>query len=376
MAKEKSGKDTGNNGMNKAQNLMERMLKNSKIESVERLLDSQILNEKPSAQTRVKLINVALSGKIDGGVPGSGGCTLICGPSRHYKSSYGLIAVKGFLDTHPDGICIYYNNEFGIKKTYFENAGIDMNRIIHKPVENLEIFKFDIVSLLEELTIDDKVVIFYDSFGGAASKKELQDTLDEKSSADFTRSKTIKSIMRMITPYLYMKNIPFIGIAHTYVDMNSYGGSKQIVGGGTGLYYNPDAIWIVGKSQVKEGEEKVGSTFTINIEKSRFVKEGSKIPIVVRWDSGIANYSGFSELAKEFGIVSDGRRGKSFTLQYTKIDGTVIDTLLKRNDEDETFWETVLKETDLAYRIEQYYSIPSPKSISDINKENDEETDD
>ena len=181
--------------------------------------------------------------------------------------------------------------------------------------------------------------------------------------------------MRMITPYLYMKNIPFIGIAHTYVDMNSYGGSKQIVGGGTGLYYNPDAIWIVGKSQVKEGEEKVGSTFTINIEKSRFVKEGSKIPIVVRWDSGIANYSRFAELAKEFGIVQDGRRGKSFTLQYTKIDGTTIDTLLKRNDEDEVFWETVLKETDLAYKIEKYYSIPTPKPISDTNDdiEDDEE---
>lgn len=367
MAKEKQ-----TNNLNKASALMERMLKNSKIEGVERLIDSEILNEKPPAQTRVKLINVALSGKIDGGVPGSGGCTLICGPSRHYKSSYGLIAVKGFLDANPDGICLYYNNEFGIKKPYFENAGIDMTRIIHLPVENLEKFKFDIVSRLEDLTIEDKVIIFYDSFGGAASKKELQDAIDEKSSADFTRSKTIKSIMRMITPYLYMKNIPFIGIAHTYVDMNSYGGTKQIVGGGTGMYYNPDAIWIVGKSQVKEGEEKVGSTFTINIEKSRFVKEGSKIPIVVRWDSGIANYSGFAELAKEFGIVTDGRRGKSFTLQYTKLDGTVIDTLLKRNDEDETFWETVLKETDLAYRIEKYYSIPTPKTISDNIKETEE----
>ena len=372
----KNGKENGtNSGMNKAQNLMDKLLKNSKIESVERLLDSQILNEKPSAQTRVKLINVALSGKIDGGVPGSGGCTLICGPSRHYKSSYGLIAIKGLLDAYPDGVCLYYNNEFGIKKPYFENAGIDMNRVIHCPVENLEKFKFDIVAQLEELTVDDKVIIFFDSFGGAASKKELSDAIEEKSSADYTRSKTIKGIMRMITPYLYMKNIPFIGIAHTYVDMNSYGGSKQIVGGGTGLYYNPDAIWIVGKSQVKEGEEKVGSTFTINIEKSRFVKEGSKIPIVVRWDSGIANYSGFAELAKEFGIVQDGRRGKSFTLQYTKIDGTTIDTLLKRNDEDEVFWETVLKETDLAYKIEKYYSIPTPKPISDTNDdiEDDEE---
>lgn len=371
MAKEKN---VGNTGINKAQSLMDKLLKTSKIEGAERLVDSTILNEKPPAQTRVKLINVALSGRVDGGL--SCGCFLICGPSRHYKSSYGLIAVKGFLDANPDGICLYYNNEFGIKKAYFENSGIDMSRVMHLPFENLEKLKFDLVAKLEELTIDDKVVIICDSLGNSSSRKELMDALEEKSSADFTRAKTIKSIMRMITPLLYMKDIPFIGIAHTYVDMNSYGGTKQIVGGGTGMYYNPDTIWIVGKSQVKEGEEKVGSTFTINIEKSRYVKENAKIPIVVRWDSGIANYSGLAELAKDFGIVSEGRRGKSFTLQYTKLDGTVIDTLLKRNDEDEVFWETVLKETDLAYRIETYYSIPTPKSVSEITKELDEDDDD
>lgn len=367
-------KPVGKTEGNKAQTLMDRLIKSSKIESAERLVDSVILNERPPAQTRVKLINVALSGKIDGGI--SPGLVLICGPARHYKSSYGLIAVKGFLDTNPDGICLYYNNEFGIKKSYFENSGIDMSRVMHLPFENLEKLKFDLVSKLEELTIDDKVIIFCDSLGNSSSKKELQDALDEKSSADYTRSKTIKSIMRMITPYLYMKDIPFIGVAHTYVDMSSsYGPPKQIVGGGTGMYYNPDAIWIIGKSQVKEGEEKVGSTFTINIEKSRYVKENAKIPIVVRWDSGIANYSGFAELAKEFGIVTEGRRGKSFTLQYTKLDGTVIDTLLKRNDNDEEFWETVLKETDLAYRIEKYYSIPTPKPISEVTKDDDNEDD-
>lgn len=369
MAKEKI---TGKNDLNKAQTLMDRLIKSSKIEGAERLMDSSILNEKPPSPTRVKLINVALSGKIDGGI--FSGLTLITGKSRNYKSSYGLIMVKGFLDADPDAICLYYNNEFGIKKPYFENAGIDMNRIVHLPFENLEKLKFDLVSKLEELTIDDKVIIFCDSISASASLKEIQDSLEEKTSADFTRAKTIKSLMRMITPYLYMKEIPFVGIAHTYDEIgNSYGAPKQIVGGGTGMYYNPDTIWIVGKSQVKEGDEKVGSTFTINIEKSRYVKEGSKIPIVVRWDSGIANYSGFADLAKEFGIVTEGRRGRSFTLQYTKLDGTVIDTLIKRNDEDEVFWETILKETDLAYRIEEHYKLPTPKPIVDAVEEDEEE---
>ncbi len=354
----------------KASDLMKKLLKSSKIEKAERLEDSIILNEKPQAKTRVKLINVALSGRMDGGL--GAGVTLISGPSRHYKSSYGLIMVKGFLDANPDAICLYYNNEFGIKKSYFQIYGVDTSRVLHLPFENLEKLKFDLVSKLEELTEEDKVVIFCDSIGAAASLKELNDALDEKSSADFTRAKTIKAIMRMITPYLYMKDIPFIGIAHTYVDMNSYGGSKQILGGGTGMYYNPDNIWIVGKSQAKDGEAVVGSTFTINIEKSRYVKDKAKIPIVVRWDSGIANYSGLAELAEEFEIVGRGKRGKSDTLTYTKIDGTVIDTLLKKNDTDENFWETVLKETDLQIRIEDHFRLPTPKPIEEIDEEIDE----
>lgn len=63
--------------LNKAQTLMNKLIKSSKIEGAERLVDSTILNEKKPAPTRVKLINVALSGKIDGGVPGCGGCVII-----------------------------------------------------------------------------------------------------------------------------------------------------------------------------------------------------------------------------------------------------------------------------------------------------------
>lgn len=350
-----------NGNIGNAQSLMEKMLKSGKIKEAERLENSDILKEKPKAPTSVKLINVALSGKMDGGV--GSGCTLIAGPSRHYKSGFGLLLVKAYLDANPDAVCVYYNNEFGIKVSYFENFGIPTNRILHIPFLNLELLRNDIVAKLDELTEDDKVIFFCDSLGNSSSKKELDDTLEEKSTMDLSRSRAIKSIMRMITPYLYMKNFPFVGVAHTYVDIGSYGG-KQILNGGTGMYYNPDNIWVVGKSQLKESDELVGSTFNINVEKSRYVKEKAKIPIVVRWETGIAKYSGFSELALNFGIVQEGKKGRQTTLTYNKIDGTVIETLLKRNDNDDKFWETVLKETDLQYRIEKYYSIPVLKMDS------------
>jgi hypothetical protein len=45
-----------------------------------------------------------------------------------------------------------------------------------------------------------------------------------------TRAKVLKSIFRMITPYVKMKNIPLIGIGHTYQTQEMY--SRSVVSGG------------------------------------------------------------------------------------------------------------------------------------------------
>lgn len=77
----------------------------------------------------------------------------------------------------------------------------------------------------------------------------------------------------------------------------------------TGGIYASNAIWIISKSQEKDGTDLVGFNFTINIEKSRTVVERSKIPITVKFDSGIEKYSGMLELALESGIVQKPSNG-------------------------------------------------------------------
>lgn len=350
--------------------LMERMLKNSKLKNVELLRDSTILNEKPQAKTNVKMLNVALSGKMDGGL--SSGITLIAGPSRHYKTTYGLHCIKGFQDLYEDNVILYYNNEFGAKKSYFENCGVDMSKIIHCPFENIEQLKFDLVNQLETLTEDDHVLVFIDSLANAASKKEVDSALNENSAADMTRAKEIKSLMRIITPKLYLRDIPLIAVAHVYSSMEFI--SKPVVGGGTSMYYNPDTIWIVGKAQIKDKDEVTGSTFTIRVEKSRYIREKSSIPIHVRWDTGISKYSGVADLAVEFGVVREGRDGKSTAYFYDTISGESISTKQNKNDMDEVFWNRVFSETDLQYKIEQKYCLPTPKALAehvDVSSEED-----
>ena len=140
-----------------------------------------------------------------------------------------------------------------------------------------------------------------DSVGNLASKKEVEDALDGKSVADMSRAKQLKSLFRMITPHLTLKDIPMIVINHTYKEIGMF--PKDIVSGGTGVYYSADNIYIIGRQQEKDGTDLVGYNFIINVEKSRYVREKSKIPIEVSFEGGISKWSGLLEVALDGGFV-------------------------------------------------------------------------
>ena len=145
------------------------------------------------------------------------------------------------------------------------------------------------------------MIVVVDSVGNLASKKEVEDALEGKSVADMTRAKQMKSLFRMITPHLTIKDIPAIVVNHTYKEIGMF--PKDIVSGGTGIYYSADNIFIIGRQQEKTGSEITGYNFIINVEKSRYVREKSKIPIEVSFEGGISKWSGLLDMAMESGHV-------------------------------------------------------------------------
>lgn len=278
--------------------LLDKLKKSGAIKAAT-LAESQFFNDKDHVPTEVPIINLALSGRVDGGL--TPGLTFLAGPSKHFKSLLGLMMVKAYMSHYKDAVCLMYDSEFGITPEYIQSNGIDADRVLHIPIEHLEQLKFDIAKRLEDIQRGDKVIIFIDSVGNLASKKEYEDALEEKSVADMSRAKVMKSLWRIITPHLTTKDIPCVAINHTYQTMELY--SKSIMSGGTGGMYSANQVFIIGKSQEKEGTDIVGWNFTINIEKSRFVKEKSKLPFLVTYDGGIDRYSGILDLALEAGLV-------------------------------------------------------------------------
>ena len=332
--------------------IMNKLKKNSKVEFTSILSESKFFTEKDMIQTDVPMINVALSGNIDGGL--APGLTVLAGPSKHFKTSFALIMAAAYLREHEDGVLLFYDSEFGSPQDYFKSFGIDTTRVLHTPITNVEELKFDIISQLEGIDRGDKVIIVIDSVGNLASKKELEDAINEKSVADMSRAKALKGLFRMTTPYLNMKNIPLIAVNHTYKELSLF--PKDIVSGGTGIYYSADNIWILGRQQDKQGTEIKGYHFIINIEKSRYVKEKSKIPISVSWEGGVQKWSGLLDVALDGGYVTKPSNG-----WYCRVDrntGEILDPKVREKDTlNKEFWIPILEETDFKDYVRKKYSI-------------------
>ena len=302
--------------------------------------------------TSVPIINVALSGKLDGGL--TPGLTMWAGPSKHFKTAFSLLMAKSYLDKYKDAALLFYDSEFGTPQSYFDSFGIDTNRVLHTPLTDIEQLKHDIMQQLTQLERGDKLIIVVDSIGNLASKKEVDDALEGKSVGDMTRAKQIKSLFRMVTPHLSMKDIPMVVVNHTYKTMELY--SKDVVGGGTGSYYSADNIFIIGRQQEKEGTEVIGYNFIINVEKSRYVKEKSKIPVTVSFDGGISRWSGLLDIAIESGHVIKPSNG-----WYSKVDkdtGEVEDKKYRIKDTDtKDFWMSIITSKSFQTYVEEKYRV-------------------
>jgi len=332
--------------------ILDKIKKNSTIKDSAILSESKFFKKKDMIPTSVPIINVALSGRLDGGL--TPGITMWAGPSKHFKTAFSLLMAKSYLDKYPDAALLFYDSEFGTPQSYFDTFGIDTSRVVHTPLTDVEQLKFDIMQQLSNVERGDHLIIVIDSIGNLASKKEVDDAMEGKSTADMTRAKQMKSLFRMVTPHLNLKDIPLVVVNHTYMEIGLF--PKAIVGGGTGAMYSADNVYILGRQQEKEGTEIVGYNFIINVEKSRYVKEKSKIPVSVTFDGGLSKWSGLLDVALESGHVIKPSNG--WYQKVNKETGEIDDKKYRVKDTDsKDFWLPILTSKSFYDFIKNKYSI-------------------
>ena len=101
----------------------------SDIDETERFID-----------TGSYIFNGLISGSILGGVS-SNRITAIAGESSTGKTYFSLAIVKNFLDTNPDGYCLYFDTEAAVNKGLLESRGIDTTRLVVVNVVTIEEFR-------------------------------------------------------------------------------------------------------------------------------------------------------------------------------------------------------------------------------------------
>jgi RecA/RadA recombinase len=348
-AKAKKANNTGNS-------LRDKLRKNSTIDTTSILSESKFFEKKDMIQTSIPAINIAFAGDLAGGF--GPGVTTFAGPSKHFKTLFSLVCAKAYLDKYPEAVLLFYDSEFGTPGSYFDTLGIDRERVIHSPITDVEDLKFDFVQQLAGITSGDKLIVVIDSIGNLASKKEVEDATNAKSVADMSRAKAFKSLFRIITPHLVMKDIPLIVVNHTYKTMEMY--AKDVVGGGTGNYYASDNIFIIGREQEKDNDKNlVGYNFKLKVEKSRYVKERSIIPITVTFDQGILPWSGLFDMALESGHIVKTKPGS-----YVKVDqetGEYGEEIKEKDMQNTEFWISILECAKFATWVRDTYRLAETK---------------
>ena len=269
-------------------------------------LAADIDGEERYIDTGSYIFNGLVSGSIFGGVS-TNKITAIAGESSTGKTFFSLAVVKNFLESNPDGYCLYFDTESAVNKGLLESRGVDLNRTVVVNVVTIEEFRTKALKAVDkylQMPIDERKPCMFvlDSLGMLSTEKEIRDALDDKQVRDMTKSQLVKGAFRMLTLKLGQANIPLIVTNHTYDVIGSYIPTKEM-GGGSGLKYAASTIIYLGKKKEREGKETVGNIIKAKTHKSRLSKENKEVEIRLYYDErGLDRYYGLLELGEIGGL--------------------------------------------------------------------------
>jgi RecA/RadA recombinase len=315
-------------------------------------LASDIDETEQYVDTGSYIFNGLVSGSLFGGVSGNK-ITAIAGESSTGKTFFSLAVVQNFLDSNPDGYCLYFDTEAAVNKSLLESRGVDTSRTVIVNVVTIEEFRTKALKAvdiyLKKPEEDRKPCIFVlDSLGMLSTEKEIKDALDDKQVRDMTKSQLVKGAFRMLTLKLGQAKIPMIVTNHTYDVIGSYVPTKEM-GGGSGLKYAASSIIYLSKKKEKDGTEIVGNIIKAKTAKSRLSKENKNVEVRLYYDErGLDRYYGLLELGEIGGLW------KNVAGRY-EIDGKKVYAKAIYKDPESYFTDEVMEKLDAIAKEEFSY---------------------
>ena len=315
-------------------------------------LASEIDSSETYVDTGSYIFNALCSGSILGGVSGNK-ITAIAGESSTGKTFFSLAVVQNFLNSNPDGICLYFDTESAITREVLQSRGVDTNRTVVLNVVTIEEFRQKALQCVDKYLKqpEDKrqpMMFVLDSLGMLSTEKEISDALADKQVRDMTKSQLVKGAFRMLTLKLGQAKVPLIVTNHTYDVIGSYVPTKEM-GGGSGLKYAASTIIYLSKSKEKDGKDVIGNIIKAKTAKSRLSKENQQVSVRLYYDErGLDRYFGLLELGELGGLW------KNVAGRY-EIDGKKVYAKQIYAEPEKYFTEEVLEKLDVVAKSQYSY---------------------
>ena len=315
-----------------------------------------------SIDTGSYILNAALSGSLNGGVPNNK-VTAFAGESATGKTFFVLGVIQNFLKNNPDAGVVYYDTEAAVTKEMMESRGIDTKRVILAEPDTIQNFRTHALNVIDNYSkqpVDRRPPMMFvlDSLGLLSTTKEMEDTADGKETRDMTKAQVIKATFRVLTLKLAKVKIPMLVTNHVYDVVGSYVPMKEI-GGGSGLKYAASTIVMLGKKKDKEGTELVGNIIKATMFKSRLSKEGKMVEVKLSFEKGLNRHFGLIDLGVKYGIF------KQVSTRIELPDGTKQYAKTIYNEPEKYFTEDIMDQLELAARKEFMYGASDEELVSD-----------
>jgi RecA/RadA recombinase len=289
------------------------------------------------------VLNALLSGSIYGGLP-SNKITCLAGDPATGKTFYAIGIATQFLQSHKEGVVVYFDTEQAVTTEMFEKRGVDTSRIAVVPVATIEDFKTQALKLVNDILEtpeEDRKPIFMilDSLGMLSTEKEMNDSAEGKNVRDMTKAQQTKATFRVLTLKLGKAKIPMLLTNHTYQVIGAYVPTKEL-GGGIGLKYAASTILTLSKSKDKTEDGVVGNFIKCTNYKNRFVKENTQVETRLNYTTGLSRYYGLTDLAIKYNIF------KKVSTRIELPDGTKVFEKNIDEDPEKYFTKNILDQID------------------------------
>lgn len=299
--------------------------------------------------TGVLSLNLAYSGKIDGGIP-KGKMTMISAPSMLGKSFVAMGIVRNAQKKGMQ-ICII-DTERAFSYKLAKGLGIDISedKLVVLQESCIENVKNIVMKITDGLTKDEcnNILFVIDSWGCLVTSKTLTDAVKGNDVVDMTEPKKKNQLANIC----HNTHATFFIINHVYDNTGGFGDPLKIPGGRKVVFLSDGVLLGMSRAKDKDSEKNItGHVITTKIFKSRYSKGEAKLQFRIKNDGGLDTF---------YGILDDAVEGKfvdNINGRYTRSCVKDDKKWYEKNIYCSEFWIPVFKNTDFKNYLQEKYEL-------------------